>query len=346
MDLAREPWQPVSVRLDGTTATLLIKFAAGDCEEHAYTCCGVFAPGSSNALFESLSVSELTSRTATVAPAFRRNPPRKVVRLVHHLLLAKEMENVSCDARWTTPSTLNLSLKGQIGGLVFAWKMTLIPPPPSVDTDTLIPSQFLTPMIASINVLLTNQIRLEKIIADKEKEIEELRAALVNNANHMGGIVRVKKTTPHFNSTQIFQESLQQVFPPSLIAGDIEAASHAVSLSLFQKPEMESVYKSVMTNLIPTTDEAERRREPGDDEDLSQLDYVPDGPGSTQVIGGGSGGGSSSTQIPAGTQGVSATQKSKKEEADETVDRRLKELMELAEKKQQAAAKPKKRKII
>ncbi|KAJ3026813.1 UNVERIFIED_CONTAM: hypothetical protein HDU68_004999 [Siphonaria sp. JEL0065] len=115
---------------------------------------------------------------------------------------------------------------------------------------------------------------------------------------------------------------------------------------------MENLYKQVMAKLVPQSlsiPGGDHRRGMDNallEDDELQLDYAPDG-GSSQRIGGGAAFGAHQRVRPDSLGFGSQALKSKKEEAEETVDKRLKELMELGQKKEAAAAaKPKKRKII
>ncbi|KAJ3062832.1 hypothetical protein HDU98_001329 [Podochytrium sp. JEL0797] len=328
-------------------------------------------PAHSYAVFsESLDGPGVSARVASHAPNYRRNSAAKVSALVVRLLVAPSaadkvrLDLVSSHPREdpsdrhdpthsnrieSTPThSPHITLTIHAPGLVFIWPLflTLTHSPPTLPSHPA--NQSLTcPLVAALAVLLETQKRIESIVTDKEKEIDDLRNAFQNNQANLGAQVRLKKPTRPFNASQTLTDSFTHVF--NLDSAATTTPIDAITQSVFETQSFQSLFANVSAKLDPL----KSIHDPSDDldaADLSNLDYAPgDGLATQRVNATGR-----STAGPAGMQGgLSASQQSQKakqdeaEEAVDLVDKGFRELLEEEQKRKQGAPKAaKKRKIL
>ncbi|KAJ3402563.1 hypothetical protein CcCBS67573_g02285 [Chytriomyces confervae] len=339
------PWVAIDAKVSGKDATLLVKSTFGTDTSHAYAVVAALANEPLRVYSETLSLDEIASRVAAVAPAYRRNSPTALVAHIRKLLVAQHplftytittTSNASPDAlslshsdSQTEPDTLSLQIEGSINGLRFAWLLVLksLSYPQSA---SFISTSLIAPFLATSAALLAHRAVLEKAIAERDNEIASLRALVASSGGEKG--LKIKKSAP-IQSDHILMDSIHRVLKDSSAKPSLDL----IGKNLFRRSDLDPLYSNIMNQLAPRAAPVETRENADDD---VELDYCNEELGSTQRAGPRATGGPSS-------QAIVSPQKSKKEDVADMAEKRLQELVQLGEKKvSQANAKPKKRKII
>ncbi|KAJ3227789.1 hypothetical protein HDU81_006505 [Chytriomyces hyalinus] len=330
--------------MSGKDATLLVKSAFGTDTNQAYAVVAALANEPLRVYSETLSLDEIASRVAVVAPAYRRNSPTALVAHIRKLLVAQHAlftytiitsSNTSPDAlsfshsdSQLQPDTLSLQIEGSINGLRFAWLLVLksLSYPQSA---SFISTSLIAPFLATSAALLAHRAVLDKAIAERDNEIASLRALVASTGGERG--LKIKKSVP-IHSDQILMDSLHRVLKDSSAKPPVEV----IGKNLFHRSELDPLYSNIMNQLAPRAAPVETRENADDD---VELDYCNEEMGATQRA---------VPKASAGpSQAIVSPQKSKKEDVADMAEKRLQELVQLGEKKvSQANAKPKKRKII
>ncbi|KAI8843309.1 hypothetical protein BJ741DRAFT_590533 [Chytriomyces cf. hyalinus JEL632] len=336
------PWVAIDTKMSGKDATLLVKSAFGTDTSHAYAVVAVLANEPLRVYSETLSLDEIASRVAAVAPAYRRNSPTALVAHIRKLLVSQHplftytittTSNASPDAlshsdSQPEPDTLSLQIEGSINGLRFAWLLVLksLSYPQSA---SFISTSLIAPFLATSAALLAHRAVLDKAIAERDNEIASLRALVASSGGEKG--LKIKKSAP-IQSDHILMDSIHRVLKDSSAKPSLDL----IGKNLFHRSDLDPLYSNIMNQLAPRAAPVETRENADDD---VELDYCNEELGSTQRAGPRATGGPS--------QAIVSPQKSKKEDVADMAEKRLQELVQLGEKKvSQANAKPKKRKII
>ncbi|KAI8613926.1 hypothetical protein BC830DRAFT_1169858 [Chytriomyces sp. MP71] len=338
--VAHAPW--VALRAAPRRRTLLVKsvWPSPPRADLAYSLVAHCAGDPSVVYSESLSLADVSRRIAVCSPAYTRNAPQALLVHIRRLLIA-QASGFTYTVTSVTSNHLHLSIAGRINGLLFTWTLELASL--SLTDSSLNPvsdfvaPQLIAPLEASMAVLLEQHARMTKVIADREREVEELRAVL---SGVSGTVTRVKKT-PAFSATQCLQDSLNTALDGIDTDG---ASSDCTSKKLFTRLDVHSLYTDVMGKLMPHT--AAAFGNAGQEDDV-ELHYDGEGASQYSSVASRQTGIGASQSAGVVVSSPQSPQKTKKEEAEESAEKRLKELLELGEKKQaSAAAKPKKRKLI